>query len=266
MYGVGFGYGSAGATTILKSGGAFDADAQSFFAASGVTDVAQKNAINTYILDLKSNSLWSKFKEIHFYFLGDSTKNSYNVKNPSTFTNVFSSGWTFSSSGATPNGTSAYCESGLNISTVMSANSVSAGFYFGTAPTKTSSANGIFISGSIANCLYRSNATANFTYWNGVEIGLNTSSGADNNGFQQVSRHNTTQSIRKHKSNSVTTHTDAYTSLPNAVFHKGKANGLNVYEDRRFTLTYVADGLTSSELDTNYTITQALMTTLGINV
>jgi hypothetical protein len=263
MYGVGFGYGSTGATTILKSGGGFDADAASFFTAAGITDLTQKNAINQFVLDLKSNSLWSKQKEIHLYFLGDSTKNSFNLKNPSTFVNVFSSGWTYGSNGATPNGTSAYCQSGLNPSTHCSTNSISFGVYFNTLPTKSASANGVFVAGY--NTLYRGSLVGNYTYWNGGEILRSTSSG-DNNGFQQVSRFNTTQQLRKHKSNATETITDSYTSLPNAVFYKGVANGLAQYEDRRFTLTYIADGLTGSEMDNMYTCVQTLMTTLGINV
>ncbi len=250
---------------VTSGGGApsYDTDAQAFFTATSLTDATKMSAINTYILDLKSNSLWSKFKEIHFYFLGDSTKNSYNVKNPSTFTNVFSSGWSFDSNGATPNATSAYCQSGFNPSTHCSANSIAFGVYFNTLPVKSSSANGIFIAGY--NTLYRASLVGNYTYWNGGEI-LRSTSIDDNYGFQQVSRYNTTQQLRKHKGNSTETITDNYTSMPNGIFHKGKANGLNLYEDRRFALTYISDGLTSSEMDVNYTIVQKLMTNLGINV
>ena len=246
-------------------GVAYDSDAQAFFTAnSTLTDVTQKDAINQFVLDLKSNSLWNKQKEIHLYFLGDSTRNSYNLKNPATFTNVFSSGWTYGSNGATPNGTSAYCESGFNPSTHASANSLSFGVYYGTAPSKGVSSNGIFI--SPYNCIYRNTTINNYYYWNGGEIGQTATANGDNYGFQQVSRYNTTQLLYKHKNNSVVTNTDNYTSLPNAVFYKGVANGLSQYEDRRFQLTYMSDGLTDIELNNMYTCVHTLMTTLGINV
>jgi hypothetical protein len=114
MYGVGFGYGAIGATTILKGGGAFDADAQSFFAASGVTDLTQKNAVNQLVLDLKSNSLWTKIKALYPVVGGNATAHSYNLINTSAYQLSFSSGWVHSSSGMLPNGSSAYANTFFN--------------------------------------------------------------------------------------------------------------------------------------------------------
>jgi len=113
MYGVGFGYGSAGATTILKSGGAaFDTDAQAFFTASGITDLTQKNVINTFFTTCKNDGTYAKLLQANLHFLGSSSKNVINLVNPSN-TITYSSGWTFDSSGATPNGTSAYISTGI---------------------------------------------------------------------------------------------------------------------------------------------------------
>ena len=120
MYGVGFGYGSAGATTILKSGGAFDADALSFFTASGITDATQKNAVNQLVLDLKSNSLWTKMKALYPVVGGNATAHSYNLKNTAQYQLTFSSGWTHSSTGMLPNGTSAYADTGFIVPTTSS--------------------------------------------------------------------------------------------------------------------------------------------------
>lgn len=131
MYGVGFGYGSAGATTILKSGGAaFDADAQSFFTAnSTLTDVTTKNAINQFVLDLKTNSLWTLGKYMYLGFLGDSTKVKYNLFAPSSNVLTISSGWTYDSEGMQGNGTSAYAQTGFIPSGNTDKNSQSIGVY-----------------------------------------------------------------------------------------------------------------------------------------
>ena len=53
--------------TFASSGGvvSYDSDAQAFFTASGITDLTQKNAVNQLVLDLKSNSLWTKIKALY---------------------------------------------------------------------------------------------------------------------------------------------------------------------------------------------------------
>ena len=51
-----FGVGSSAAT---------DADADAFIAAAGITDATQKSAINTLVVGLKADSLWTKMKAIY---------------------------------------------------------------------------------------------------------------------------------------------------------------------------------------------------------
>lgn len=109
MYGVGFGYGAIGATTKRSSGVAIDTDAQAFFTAnSTLTDATTKTAINQFVLDLKSYSLWTLGKYLYLGFLGDSTKVKYNLFNPASNVLTISSGWTFDTQGMQGNGTSAY--------------------------------------------------------------------------------------------------------------------------------------------------------------
>jgi hypothetical protein len=135
MYGVGFGYGSAGATTILNGGGGIDADAQSFFAAAGITDLTQKNAVNQLVLDLKSNSLWSKMKALYPIVGGNATAHSYNLINTAQFQLSFSSGWTHSSTGMLPNGSSSYADTLLTPSTTLSLNDNHISYYSRTQTT-----------------------------------------------------------------------------------------------------------------------------------
>ncbi len=101
--------------TFASSGGgvSYDSDAQAFFTASGITDLTQKSAVNQLVLDLKSNSLWSKIKAFYPIVGGNATAHSYNLINTSLFQISFSSGWTHDSNGALPNGTSAYGSTGF---------------------------------------------------------------------------------------------------------------------------------------------------------
>lgn len=140
MYGIGFGYGAIGATTKRSSGGgSFDTDAQAFFTASGITDLTQKNAVNQLVLDLKSNSLWSKIKALYPVVGGNATAHSFNLINTSLYTLSFSSGWSHSSTGMLPNGTSAYASTGLIPDNVgMTVNNNHLLIYSGTAAASSS--------------------------------------------------------------------------------------------------------------------------------
>ena len=60
----------------------FDPDAQAFLTATGITDPTISNAINQLVLDLKSNSIWSKFTAIYPFVGGTGTTHKYNLKNP----------------------------------------------------------------------------------------------------------------------------------------------------------------------------------------
>lgn len=108
-------YGRTRVGIRVPSGGApsYDSNAQAFFTAnSTLTDTAQKNAINQFVLDLKANSLWTIGRYMYLGFLGDSTRVKYNLFNPSSNILTLSSGWTYDSQGMQGNGTSAYANTG----------------------------------------------------------------------------------------------------------------------------------------------------------
>ena len=115
--------------------------------------------------------------------------------------------------------------------------------------------------GSTQNAFYRSTLTGNYFYWGGGEIGFNVPV-LTNNGLQQVSRINTTQILRKHKSDSVITNSATYVGNSTNNFYIGTGNGYNDYEDRTISFVYLADGLTSIELDNMYNAIQNFNITL----
>jgi len=102
---------------------AYDADAQAFITAAGLTDLTQKNAINTLVVSLKSNSLWLKMKAIYPFIGGTAFSHKWNLKDPrdlnAAFRLTFSGSITHNSNGVT-------FLSGSDITTnfIMSANSV----------------------------------------------------------------------------------------------------------------------------------------------
>ena len=129
--------------------GGFDPDALAFFnrvtAAGGSLTTTEKVATNQLVIDLKGYSIWSKMKAIYPMVGASSAACAQNLKS-SSFTGTFSGGWTFSSTGATPNGTNAYMDTNFMPSTELSANSASIGYYGGTTGTSTSCAIGSGVS------------------------------------------------------------------------------------------------------------------------
>jgi hypothetical protein len=87
--------------------------ADAFIKAAGITDSTQQTAIKTLVNDLNGYGLWTKMKAIYPMVGGNATSHSYNLKNPSQFQIAFSGGWTHSLTGALPNGTNAYGNTGL---------------------------------------------------------------------------------------------------------------------------------------------------------
>ena len=89
----------------------FDSDAQAFFtrvtSAGGTLSATEKLATNQLVLDMKSAGIWSSMKAIYPMVGASAAACAQNLKSAS-FTGSFSSGWTFASTGVTPNGTSAY--------------------------------------------------------------------------------------------------------------------------------------------------------------
>ena len=94
-----------------------DTDAQAFITAAGITNTTQQTAINRLVSTLKTNNLWTKMKAVYPFIGGNATSHSYNLINPTAYGLSFSGGWTHSSTGALPNGTTGYANTNLNLST-----------------------------------------------------------------------------------------------------------------------------------------------------
>jgi len=60
----------------------YDTDAQAFFTSSAISDSTQKMAVNDFVLALKKDSLWNKFKAIYPMLGGTATSARWNLKDP----------------------------------------------------------------------------------------------------------------------------------------------------------------------------------------
>jgi len=118
---------------IVSSYVSVDTDAQAFITAANITDNTQKSAVNQLVLDLKSYGIWTKFKAIYPFVGGTATTHKFNLKDPrdldAAFRLVFNGGWTHSSTGAKPNGTTGYADTKLSPLNALNLNSTHISYY-----------------------------------------------------------------------------------------------------------------------------------------
>lgn len=125
-----------------------DVDAEAFLNAAAISDITIVNAINNLVIDLKSNSLWTKFYFIYPMVGGNSTSHSYNLKNTSLYQLTFFGGWMHTSTGALPNGTNGYANTSFIPRGTVGQNSFGISYY---SRTNNISNNGLCIMGCADN-------------------------------------------------------------------------------------------------------------------
>jgi hypothetical protein len=97
-----------------------DPDAQSFiyrvYTAGGELTTTEANATNQLVLDMKSAGIWTAMKAVYPMVGASAAACAQNLVS-SSFTGTFYGGWTYASTGVTPNGTNAYMNTFLNANT-----------------------------------------------------------------------------------------------------------------------------------------------------
>jgi hypothetical protein len=113
-----------------------DADAFAFIETAGITDTTQQAAINTLVLGLKSNNLWTKMVTVYPFIGGTATSHRVNLMNPtfaaSGYPLTFFGGVTHASTGVTFNGSTGYADGGLTQASFNTSSYASAGLYMRT--------------------------------------------------------------------------------------------------------------------------------------
>jgi hypothetical protein len=244
----------------------FDADAVAFFGrvttAGGSLSATEKAAVNTLVVDMKAAGIWSAMKAIYPMVGASAAACAQNLKS-SSFTGSFSSGWTFASTGVTPNGTSAYMDSNFNANTNYSLTSFSFGGYSST----TVSSSG-YHGASVVPYLMHSFKSFNFvefftpgpTTYDQVAGGVL--------GMVQANYVGTTSKLFTNNTLGAS-NTGTVPSLPNLNMYIGAINSSGspfVYDNHLVSYYYYADGLTNTQASDHYTAVQAFQTTLSRNV
>jgi hypothetical protein len=104
--------GSGTAYIGIPPGFSYDPDAQSFFNATGITNLTIRDAVNNLTVSLKDNGLWTSMSAIYPMVGGTADTHKYNLKDPqdtnAAYRITFSGSWTHSeASGSIPDGVAA---------------------------------------------------------------------------------------------------------------------------------------------------------------
>jgi len=261
-----------GAGTLVANltvGGAFDADAQAFFnrvtTAGGTLSATEQNAVNTLVIALKADGIWTKMKAIYPMVGASAAACAQNLVSAS-FTGTFTAGWTFASTGATPNGTSAFMNTNLNVNTSLLLNSVSHCFY-----NRKTTQTGLSGANDLANYLLMGGNT-NTSFYTTLNTAASpdlTASVTNMQGFFIANRTSSTDVSLFRNSIKLISASRTTLNKPNRTYYIGSRNNDGVagsFDTKEFALFTLGDGLTDTDAANFYTDVQAFQTTLSRNV
>jgi len=264
----------------------FDADAQAFFdrvtAAGGTLSATEKNATNQLVLDMKSAGIWSAMRAVYPMVGASAAACAQNLKS-SSFTGTFSSGWTFASTGATPNGTSAYMDTNCLSNNVFTQGNAGFAVYRRTINVQNGNSKvdfGAAAAGAALPIVYFKGRSGNGKFESGM-WSYNTAQGAFTStsnsqtiGFYQVHRTSNTLATGYNGGTSWITSTNsntAYTpNIPRNMFlaavNDANTGGAVDFNDCQYAFASIGDGLTDTQASNFYSAVQAFQTTLSRQV
>lgn len=250
------------------SGAAVDPDAQAFITAAGITDPTQQSAINTLVTDLKGYSIWTKFKAIYPICGGSASSHAVNLVTPGTYNMTFATGWTHSSTGMTPNGTSAYANTSLVPNSVLSLNSTHISYYSRTNVSETAYDIGVLTIGNDYLVLNARNISNNFRVLVN-DGGIGDFSNSDSRGLFVANR--TAGSVRNSFINGVKKLNDTTTATArstNSIYLGSLNNGgtAALFSTKQCAFASIGDGLTDTDSANFDTAVNAYQVALSRNV
>ena len=262
--------GSTLRTRGINSSTSYDADALAFFTrvgtAGGALSGVEMYAVNQLVLDLKANSLWTPMKAIYPMVGSSAAACAQNLKS-SSFTGTFTSGWTFASTGVTPNGTSAYMDTNLIPNTSLLLDSSHISYYSRTNAngTEVEIGNNTASSGAILEI-----RTAGVTYYRINSGGTYISyTDSDSRAFYLANRTASNVINGWRNSSKVATGTVPSAFLADIKLFLGAYNNAGIpmfFSTKQCAFASIGDGLTDTQAAALYTNVQTFQTTLSRNV
>ena len=256
---------------------AVDPDAQAFFdrvtTAGGTLSATEQTAVNSLVVQMKADGIWSKMKAVYPMVGASAAACAQNLKS-SSFTGTFNGGWTFASTGVTPNGTSGYMDTNFAPTSFNSINDAHLSFYSRTDSTYASyvidigaNANAPSYNPEITIAMRHNGNTYNTlgSYSAAISYVNNTSA------FHAISSRISSTSLKGYKNGTLQatyTNTNTLTAFANNIFIGADNLGgsANRFSTRQCAFASIGDGLTDTEASDFYTAVQAFQTTLSRQV
>ena len=248
----------------------FDVDAQAFFdrvtAALGTLSATEKTAVNTLVKQMKLDGTWTPMKAIYPMVGASAAACKQNLKSAS-FEGSFSTGWTFASTGVTPNGTSAYMDTGFVPSSNITLDNAHLSYYSRTNIVGVQVDIGSI--GGATNAFYLIMNLNNIapSGINAPET-LRTSAMSPTLGMLIGSRIVSTE--EKYYTNNVSqTLTKNSNSMNSFNVYLGcfnQSGTANLFSTKETAFASIGDGLTDTQASNFYTAVQAFQTTLARQV
>ena len=259
--------------TVVGAPAGQDADALAFITAASITDSTQASAVNTLVVDLKSANIWTKMKAIYPFVGGSATSHKFNLKDPRdldvAYRLTFNGGWTHSTSGAQPNGTTGYANTYLKPSVSLSINDMAFGFYSRTNVDYLSSDMGGSVQDYASTELNIYPRYGNSVYFrvNSSDVAL-ASTNTSSLGLYTANRVSSTQTRNMINGNLIVQNANSVTVNSSNMYigAVGTRDGGTRYSARQLAFSFISTGLTDTEAANFYTAVQAYQTTLGRQV
>lgn len=248
---------------------ALDPDAQAFLTAAGITDATITSAINSLVLGLKSDGLWTKMKVIYPFVGGTATTHKFNLKDPrdldAAFRLTFFGGITHSVNGMQGNGTNGYANAHFSPSSNLSTSSAHFAKYNRTDDLVGNKIDGVF---QTTDKFFQNNYSAGNTVLGQVASVISYTP-TDARGMH-ISTRTAANLIKYFQNNSLLgSNTSTITSLPSdSIFLMARKNSATAefYNTYQVAFASLGDGLTDAESANLYTKVQSFQTALSRNV
>ena len=252
----------------------YDLDAQTFITNATISNSTQQQGINNLVIGLKSDSLWTKMLAVYPFVGGTATTCKYNLKNPldtnGAFRLNFVGGWTFSSNGVTPNGTTAYADTFLiplthftsgnsSVSAYSRINNIEAGILLGTRASAFNTNLDLSLRNSSNTTVFHNTSSGAIT------VSPNPPSSAINFISSRINSANNI-TAQNGATNSQVGSEIAFSTFPIYISAKNNIGVAAAFSTRNLAFAHIGTGLTQAECTLFYNRIQTFQTTLGRQV
>jgi hypothetical protein len=258
-----------------------DPDAQAFLTAAAITDPTITSAIDTLVVQLKADGIWTKMKAIYPFVGGTATTHKYNLKDPRdldvAFRLQFFGGITHSSNGITGNASNGYANTFFNPNNILTANNTHTSIYSRTNIAQTSIDFGGESSSNINRIMMHLKWSDNNSYndmYNSISERITYSQGISIPSTRLYIASRTSNVLFKlfRDGAQVGTNTNTVTGLtplPNINMFICARNSSGVFNNpssRNYAFTSIGDGLTDTEAVNLTTAVNTFQTSLSRQV